>query len=115
MEFWARLIMVNLPSYVLANSVASDRLCMALFTYHLFQVVGITWGSLVNASFALACELSYIVHESTTVRLICTFYIYYASLRVVIVFAQATATFALQNMDNFPDACRLLVRATDQT
>ena len=113
-EFWARLLMVNLPSYVLANSIASDRLCMALFTYLLFQVVGITWASLVNAAFALACELSYIVNTSTTVRLIFTFYIYYASLRVVIVFAQSTATLALQNLENFPDACRLLAanRAT---
>ena len=63
-EFWARVSMVNLPSYVLANSVALDRICMALFTYLLFQVVGITWASLVNAAFALACELSYIVHAS---------------------------------------------------
>ena len=56
-EFCARLVLVNCPSYALAKLPAIDKVCQAIFAYLLFQVVGFNWAILVNASFALACQL----------------------------------------------------------
>jgi len=104
-EFCARLVLVNCPSYALAKLPAIDKVCQAIFAYLLFQVVGFNWAILVNASFALACQLKELIRGASMTQLVLTFYIYYASLRVIAAFAVSSGFFGMQSLNNFPVAC----------
>jgi len=117
LEFWARLILVNIPSYILASSPEFDRVCSVVQAYLLLQVVVLCWAFLVNSALSLACEwanflpLSSTVNGSNTVRLVTTFYVSYASFRVVICFAQYVSQAALESMKDFPEAASILSHA----
>lgn len=129
-EFVTRVILVNIPSYILAKSPELDRLSSIIFAYLLFQLVGFAWAFLINASFALAAEITaflpsfsligkdYINSYSDTIlksslsysstELVAAFYIAYASIRVVIGFAQSVFHIALESIKDFPDVSRIL-------
>jgi hypothetical protein len=129
-EFVSRVILVNIPSYILAKSPELDRLSSIIFAYLLFQLVGFAWAFLINASFALAAEITaflpsfaavnkdYINSYSDTIlksslsysstELVAAFYVAYASIRVVIGFAQSVFHIALESIKDFPDASRIL-------
>ena len=140
LEFSARLILVNIPSYLLAKSPEIDRISGIAFAYLTFQVVGLCWAFLVNAAFALATRITAFLppmnlaneldgplsarigpHSSsllstpsllsspyTSVQLIASFYVSYASIRVVVSFAQSVFHIALESTKDFPDAACLL-------
>ena len=58
LEFSARLLLVNIPSYLLSKSPEVDRISSITFAYLTFQVVGLCWVFLVNAAFALATRVT---------------------------------------------------------
>lgn len=112
---------------MLAVSPELDRFCAMIFAYLQFQVVGFCYACLVNASLALACkvtmflpvevqegkgnnpnELSLMYSGDNTIRLISAFYVYYASIRVVVGFGKSVLNLALESIKDFPDASRLL-------
>ena len=80
-EFWARLTLVNVPSYIIGHFPEVDRISAFIMSYLLFQIVGLVWAFLVNAGFAIACRASTIVQTSISVRLLFEFYVYYATIR----------------------------------
>lgn len=127
MEFFARVNLVNIPSYLLAHSPEVDRLCSMLFAYLTLQVVGLCWAFMVNASFSLALRItpflppesisglpiqpdttSLFASPESTAKLICQFYVSYASIRVVISFGQAVFQLALESIKDFPDAAKII-------
>ena len=141
LEFSARLLLVNIPSYLLAKSPEVDRISSITFAYLTFQVVGLCWVFLVNAAFALATRVttflppmnlandtdqsvifnaatsdaahllpSPLSSPYTSVQLIATFYVSYASIRVVVSFAQSVFHIALESIKDFPDAALVLAR-----
>jgi hypothetical protein len=136
LEFSARLVLVNIPSYLLAKSPEADRISSIAFAYLIFQVVGLCWVFLVNAAFALATrvtaflppmeftngstgtvgslpynqESSLLSSPYTTVQLIAAFYVSYASIRVVVSFAQSVFHIALESIKDFPDAAQVMSR-----
>jgi hypothetical protein len=57
-EFVYRVLLVNLPSFVLAKFPELDRISSIIMTYLLMQVVGFCWAILVNAAFAVSCRSS---------------------------------------------------------
>jgi hypothetical protein len=141
LEFLARLVLVNIPSYLLAKSPEIDRISSIAFAYLTFQVVGLCWAFLVNAAFALATRItaflppmnlaneidrplssrigfrdtstllpspSLLSSPYTSVELIASFYVSYASIRVVVSFAQSVFHIALESIKDFPDGARVL-------
>lgn len=122
LEFATRFTLVNIPSYLLAFSPELDRMCSMIFAYLTFQLVGLCWAFLVNAAFALACRVTSFLPklspsadssisfstQSTTIEMICAFYVSYASIRVVISFGQAIFHLALESIKDFPDASAIL-------
>jgi hypothetical protein len=120
-EFLARLVMVNIPSYLLAKSSELDRVCSLIFTYLCLQVVGCCWAFLVNACFALACRapqylfLVDINSFSLTTQLLAAFYVSYASIRVVISFGIALFSIALESIKDFPEAATLIANGKQTT
>lgn len=134
LEFTARLVLVNIPSYLLAKSPEIDRISSIAFAYLTFQVVGLCWAFLVNAAFSLATRLtaflpplnltndsnltspslniapSLLSSPHTSVQLIAIFYVSYASIRVVVSFAQSVFHIALESIKDFPDTARVLSR-----
>ena len=141
LEFSARLLLVNIPSYLLSKSPEIDRLSSITFAYLTFQVVGLCWAFLVNAAFALATRItaflppmnlaneldgtlssrigsrdnpnialnqSHLSSPYASLQLIATFYVSYASIRVVVSFAQSVFHIALESIKDFPDAALLL-------
>ena len=117
LEFWARFLLVNIPSYLLASSPEFDRVCSVIQAYLLLQVVALCWAFLVNSALALASEwaaflpISSNVNGSNTIHLVLAFYVSYASFRVVISFAQSVSHSALESMKDFPEAARVLSSA----
>jgi hypothetical protein len=114
LEFIARLVMVNIPAYLLASSSELDRVCSIIFTYLCLQVVGFCWAFLVNACFALACRApQYLflvdIHSfKHTAQLLAAFYVSYSSIRVVISFGRSIFSIALESIKDFPDAAGLI-------
>lgn len=113
-EFGTRILFVNFPTYVLAKAPELDRICSIVHIYLLFQLVGFCWAFLVNASFAIACQTSAFMpftQGSNTLQVMASFYVCYASIRVVIAFAQNTSHMAMQSIQDFPtvaeDVCRV--------
>ncbi len=95
-----------------------DRLCSMVFAYLAFQVVGFCWAFLVNASFAVACQLPTRLLPTdmfTTIQLMSALYISYASIRVVIAFAQAVFHLALESLVDFPQASQKLSKGGKNT
>ncbi len=107
-EFWTRFILVNIPSAILANFPELDRLSSIAFAYLSLQVVGYCWAFLVNAAFAISCQvasflpLNQLTDEATTLQLIASFYFAYASARVVISYAQHASHLGYQSLQDFP-------------
>jgi hypothetical protein len=134
LEFTARLVLVNIPSYLLAKSPEIDRISSIAMAYLTFQVVGLCWAFLVNAAFSLATRVtaflppleltndlnlssptldvspSLLSDPHTSVQLIAIFYVSYASIRVVVSFAQSVFHIALESIKDFPDVARVLSR-----
>lgn len=117
LEFLTRLVLVNIPSYLLAVSPEIDRISTAVNSYLLFQDVGFCWAFLLNASIAIACSPSSFFHargnddarpSHSFVRLTCSFYVLYASIRVVVAFANSTLSVALESIHDFPRAAKVL-------
>ncbi len=126
LEFTIRYMLVNLPTFTMASFPAIDRVCSVVMTYLLLQVVGICWAILLNAAFALACRVTNILPEisweqdpaekipieadlkyfsgSTSIQLLFSFYVAYASIRVVVSFAQNIFKFAIESTRDFPEA-----------
>lgn len=101
-EFGARILLVNFPLYIFAKFPEVDRLSSITLGYLFFQVVGLCWAFLVNASFALACKSAMFVPGNvSTGRLIVNFYVHYASIRTVISFAQSHAQIAFDMINDF--------------
>lgn len=118
LEFWARLMLINIPSFIHACSPELDRVCSIIQAYFLLQTVGLCWAMLVNSGFVVACEwasiylpLSSTVEGANTVRLVAAFYVSYASFRVVICFAQFVSHSAIESMKDFPEAAKILSSA----
>ena len=97
-EALARVILVNVPLYLLSVSEL-DSASIFVMAYLLLQVVGFCWAFLVNAAFALAARSTALLPPSpstssssasrmTSLQLICTYYVSYATIRVFIWFAQ---------------------------
>ena len=111
-EFTGRLILVNFPLFILSKSPELDRVCMVILSYLFFQVVGFSWAFLVNASFTLACESSmFVPGQIPTWMLICNFYVYYASIRTVISFAQTHAFVAFETLHDFGSLSKFVDRS----
>jgi hypothetical protein len=118
LEFLTRLVLVNVPSYLLAISPEIDRISAAVSSYLLFQDVGFCWAFLLNATLAIACspqsffhaqdELSSSTPSLTFIRLVCSFYVLYASVRVVVYFANSILKVAIECMSDFPQAAKVL-------
>lgn len=118
LEFLARFILINIPSFIHACSPELDRVCSVIQAYFLLQIVGLCWAMLVNSGFVVACQwasiylpLSSTVEGANTVRLVAAFYVSYASFRVVICFAQFVSHSAIESMKDFPEAARILSSA----
>lgn len=146
-EYIARFVFVNIPSYVLSLSPELDRICACIFAYLILQVVGFIYAFLVNAAFAMASSTliySYFPHflksigisinetgSDTTnssyqpykldeaapdlTQFIAIFYVYIASIRVVIQFGQSVFHMALESIKDFPDLAKSLCINTDAT
>ncbi|CAK9251025.1 unnamed protein product [Sphagnum jensenii] len=125
LEFITRVSLVNIPSYLQAMSPELDRVCSMTFAYLTMQVVGFSGALLCNASFTLACRIAYFlpplfdspVLEGTTdvpsnsaLYLVAVYYVSYASIRVMVGFAQGIFQIGLESIKDFPDACALLAR-----
>ena len=130
LEFFIRYLFVNIPTFVLASFPEINRISILCITYFLMQVMGICWAVLVNAGFALACRVTYILPEirldvasklrisadvagfspSATSEVMASFYVFYASIRIMITFAQNVFTIALQSTQDFPDASKQIAR-----
>jgi len=95
------------------------------------QVVGFFYACLVNASFALACEITNFLppiggispnketYQQQTLleklgsgmdglQLMASFYISYASIRIVVIFATNVFNIALESIKDFPDLAKVL-------
>jgi hypothetical protein len=101
-EFGARILLVNFPLYIFAKFPEVDRLSSITLGYLFFQVVGLCWAFLVNASFALACKSAMFVPGNvSTGLLIVNFYVHYASIRTVISFARSHAHIGFDVINDF--------------
>lgn len=107
-EFITRFILVNIPSALLVSFPELDRISSIVFSYLLFQVVGYCWAFLVNAAFAISCQIAsflpfnHINNEATTLQLIASFYFVYASARIVISYAKSSSYLGYQSLQDFP-------------
>ena len=128
LEFSVRGLFINVPTFLLASFPEINRICSVTTTYFLLQVVGICWAILLNAGFALACRVTYILpalrvnpnasymnmysadlsnfSSAATAQLIASFYVAYASIRIMIAFAQNVFSIALQSTTDFPEASK---------
>lgn len=118
LEFVTRFVLVNIPSYLLAISPEIDKLSTFISAYLLFQDVGFCWAFLLNATLAIACSPSSFfrgqeaietsVPSMSFLRLVCSFYVLYASIRVVISFANVILAVAMECFSDFPQAMKVL-------
>lgn len=133
LEFFVRFLGVNVPTYALAKFPELDKLCAFTMAYFLFQIVGLCWGILLNAGFYLACRSTAILPKvslsalsipsinaeeftsTTSAQLIALFYVSYASIRVVINFANSVLYLALESIQNFPNASKNFVSRGENT
>lgn len=129
LEFVARVIFCNLPVSIIAAVPEIDRFSSCCFAYFIMQVVAFCYACLVNASFALACEITNFLppltqkqqssQQSLSIfdklgngmegyQLMSKFYISYASMRIVIIFATNVFNIALESLIDFPDLAKVL-------
>lgn len=133
-EAFARGLLVNIPTYLLSIAEV-DNACAMIMAYMLMQIVGFCWAFLVNAAFALACRSTELLppvmqqsesatatvlsHEHvssySSMQLIAAFYVSYASIRVVIGFAQSVFSISLESVKSFPDVAKRLSRGGKTT
>ena len=133
-EAFARGLLVNIPTYLLSIDEL-DNICTMMMAYMLMQIVGFCWAFLVNAAFALACRSTELLppgmmqsesatgtvqsHEHvssySSIQLIAAFYVSYASIRVVIGFAQSVFSISLESVKSFPDVAKRLSRGGKKT
>ena len=129
LEFSGRGLFVNIPTFLLASFPEINRVCSVTTTYFLLQVVGICWAILLNAGFALACRVTYILpalnvdpsksftytadlsnfSSSATAQLMASSYVAYASIRIMIAYGRNVFDIALQSTQDFPEAARQVV------
>jgi len=131
LEFSGRGLFINVPTFLLASFPEINRICSVTTTYFLLQVVGICWAILLNAGFALACQVTHILpalrvdtnagymnvysadlsnfSSGATAQLIASFYVAYASIRIMIAFGKNVFSIALQSTTDFPDASKQVV------
>lgn len=103
-EFFSRLWLVNVPTY-LVTEIPEISVCVTyLLSYILIQNVGFLWAFLVNASFAVACQVAAFLpfqDGMNTYKLVGSFYLVYSSVRVITYFAANMGRFAVFCLQNF--------------
>ena len=115
-EFFSRLWLVNVPTYVITH-IPESRVCVTyLLSYILVQNVGFLWAFLVNASFAVACQVAAFLpfqDPVSTLNLVTYFYLVYSSVRIIAYFAAAMGKFAIFCLQDFSGIERLLLMDRD--
>lgn len=115
-EFFSRLWLVNVPTYVVTE-IPEVSVCVTyLLSYILVQNVGFLWAFLVNASFAVACQVaSFLPFQDgmDTHKLVGSFYLVYSSVRVITYFAATMGRFAIFCLQNFSGIEKLLLLERD--
>jgi hypothetical protein len=111
-EFFSRLWLVNVPTYVVTQ-IPEVNVCVTyMFSYVLVQNVGFLWAFLVNASFAVACQVAAFLPFQAgmdTYTLVGSFYLVYSSVRVITHFAAATGRCAIFCLQNFAGIEKILL------
>jgi uncharacterized membrane protein YhdT len=103
-EFFSRLWLVNIPTYILTTAPEVVTVITYIYSYVLVQNVGFCWAFLGNASFALACQAAAFLPSSSgsgTLQLVASFYVIYACARIVIYLGTWSARFAVFCLQQF--------------
>lgn len=111
-EFFSRLWLVNVPTYVLVQIPEVSVCATYIMSYVLVQNVGFCWAFLVNASFAIACHVATFLpfqDGMDSYKLVGSFYVVYASVRVITYFASTTGKMAIFCLQNFSGVEKILL------
>ena len=116
-EINLRILFVNVPFWIDIHLPELLKLSRLAFLYIFLQLVGVIWAFLLDASCSAILTLVRMLMPSEQAppslsTLVATFYLYYASFRLIAKFGQNATLIGWQSLEDFPQARSVLVRTT---